>query len=524
MRGKLCLAIAVTAMLVIVIMAGMVGISFREGLTHYILAADMDRLRPVKTALTEDYDEEAGGWPQFDGTPIGFLEYVRMELDPFRPDRLTASAPVGGMPSDVKIGDGPVQPATDDPLGIGPRTFLLDADRNLVGGAPGLVEGALIEPIIVNRGEAGEAVVGYFGVRSPNEGRTLADSIYLCGQFRTLGWASLFALIASTLFATFLSKQLIAPLQMLAGSTRRLANGDYGIQLRSARTDEVGELIKDFNLLARNLERAAKAEKQWISDTSHELKTPLSILRAEIEALQDGVRLAGQGTYATLHCAVMRVSELVEALSLLSYAREEKLVQKIENQDISRIVGETTKMTRSVMEDAGLTLDVSIQSGVIGDVDPMRIRQMIGNLLENSRRYTEAPGTVQIRLTRSDHEIVLTVADSAPSPPKDNLKRLFDRFYRVEETHSHALGSVGLGLAVCQAIVKDHGGAITAEISGLGGLGVTVRIPIKMKRAMPSSVPRDQAIQVTLTATGTRDLRRRNPFKSDRHTRLFSRR
>jgi two-component system, OmpR family, sensor histidine kinase BaeS len=133
---------------------------------------------------------------------------------------------------------------------------------------------------------------------------------------------------------------------------------------------------------------------------------------------------------------------------------------------------------------AGLELDDSSVGGEALPVhaDPDRLRQLVTNLVENALRYTDAPGRIEVACSRAGGRALLEVHDSAPGIPPDLLSRLFERFFRVEASRSRTYGGAGLGLAICRNIVEAHGGAISAAPSPLGGLLVTVTLPLLKSR------------------------------------------
>ena len=141
-----------------------------------------------------------------------------------------------------------------------------------------------------------------------------------------------------------------------------------------------------------SLRPSEKAERQWVSDTSHELQTPLAVLRAEIEAIQDGVRKPDEKTLATLHQSVLRISSLVQDISQLSFAREGKFGSNFNTENLSEILSQSVQNAQTILNDAGLTVDTRISPDVIAECDHLRIGQLIDNILANAVRYTSSPG------------------------------------------------------------------------------------------------------------------------------------
>jgi two-component system sensor histidine kinase BaeS len=282
-----------------------------------------------------------------------------------------------------------------------------------------------------------------------------------------------------------------------------MAAGDIELQpLRVERQDEVGDLVQGFNFLLSRLEevtnqklaaeRLRLAEKErmeialrhLLADTSHELRTPITVLRAQIEALQDGIFLPDTRRLNILHDEVMGMARLVETLFTLARSDIGQLECRSDPIDIFAVLDHVVSAFRNRYAEAGMTIAWTEGADrgpvVIGDV--AGLRQVFANLLENTLRYTDPGGRLVVSCRTGardtgDHAVTLTFDDTAPGVPAEALPRLFERFFRVETSRSRAGGGSGIGLALCQSLVAAHGGAISAEASPLGGLRVTVRLP-----------------------------------------------
>ncbi len=459
MMGKIFAAIFATAIFVVLTMAVLIALSMRSGFSVYLLSAEIEKTLPVQEGLVRDYDAASGGWPMLDGSMDNWLQYTKQFMDRANP----------GLHRRLRGGD---------PMKIGHRMVLQDAQRRIVAGKL-LTGGVSLErPLIAADGRHAGQTVGYFVLASPSSGQSLIDGLYLRGQLWTLAISVLATLTLSGIAAYFLARHLVSPLRALTTGTEVLAKGDYSRRMQTdGRRDEVGRLIDCFNKLGDSLEAATRAERQWISDTSHELKTPIAVLRAEIEAIQDGIRQSDETSLATLHGAVTRLADLVEDLNDLSLAREGKLVTDLRREDLSQLVRNAAEGSRGLIEEAGLQLETDIEPGIMADCDARRLVQTISNLLDNSRRYTAAPGLVRVTLERVESGVQIAVVDSAPAPPEAALGQLFDRFYRVDASRARILGGSGLGLAICRSIVEGHKGQIRTTRSTLGGLSALVDLP-----------------------------------------------
>ena len=223
-------------------------------------------------------------------------------------------------------------------------------------------------------------------------------------------------------------------------------------------------------VVGQMLDYAANGVQYW----------PVEALRAQVEALQDGVHQAGAQSLGRLHDEVLRMTRLVDDLHELARADSHALGLRLEAVRPGEIMGEVVSRFAPRSQASGLRLDATAldPSGALTMADPDRLRQVFANLVENAIRYTDPGGTILVSETHTPAAIVLTVQDTAPGVPESKLPRLFERFFRVDGSRSRQTGGSGLGLAICRAIVEAHAGTISASPSALGGLAVTVSLPV----------------------------------------------
>lgn len=452
---KIFLAIAATAALVIGTMAVLVALSMRDGFSQYLLRGELIRFDTLVRELALAHDPVSPGWPELVENPQAWNDFVR-----------THFTPPGGADQDE---------VDTDPLMIGERLALLDASGSQIAGAKLRTAIYQQRPICTDRRCIDSNPLGYLRLNAPVLSDSAGDAFFLRGQYTSLAYSALVALLVSAAAAYLIARQILTPIKKLETGAKTLAAGDYETRIHQDRTDELGDLIAHYNVLAETLARTSRAEREWISNTSHELQTPLAVLRAQIEALQDGVRQPDDATLAEMHAAQMRLSRLVQDLKILSYSREPKHVANMGHEDLVEIAAEA--VASAGLQAAGIEIDCAFPDKLLLNCDRTRIAQVIDNLLQNARRYTDAPGKLRLRIWRSDLLAHFSIDDTPPAPPKDVLPHLFDRFSRAEESRSRALGGSGLGLSVCKAIIEAHGGSIAAGISDLGGLHITFTLP-----------------------------------------------
>jgi two-component system sensor histidine kinase BaeS len=363
-----------------------------------------------------------------------------------------------------------------DPLRIGLRLSLFDADKHLIAGPRHPVEEFTLDPL-----EAGGRIIGWLGLHRMKDLPNPLAKTFLERQATFFYASCAAALILTALVTLLFSRQILGPVKAMTRGTRALISRRFDTRIQVRSKDELGQLARDFNTLAKTLEQYEASRKQWISDISHELRTPLAVLRGEIEALQDGVRKAEPETLSSLHAEAVRIGKLVEDLHLLSLADSEALLSGNGELDPAEVLRDTVRLFQDRMAERGLALDLNILekpgARIEGNAD--RLKQVFSNLLENTLRYANTPGTLHISAFSEGKRVTVLFEDSGPGVPPESLPRLFDRLYRVEPSRSRELGGSGLGLSICKQIVEALDGEISAEHSALGGLCIRLTFPWK---------------------------------------------
>jgi two-component system sensor histidine kinase BaeS len=234
--------------------------------------------------------------------------------------------------------------------------------------------------------------------------------------------------------------------------------------------------------MAKTLERYEQIQRQWISDIAHELRTPLSIMRGEIEALQDGVRQYTPEILDSLHAEVMNLAKTVGDLHELSLADSGSLHFERKPVLPVQILHNTLEHFHTRFIQHQITVDNHLPSISLDYItgDARRLKQLFTNIIENSIRYGNSPGTLTIWEEQKDGQLILIIEDSGPGVPQQSLDRIFDRLYRVDFARSRSGDGSGLGLSICKMIAESHNSSIRAENVSVGGLRIIVSFPITM--------------------------------------------
>jgi two-component system sensor histidine kinase BaeS len=433
--------------------------SFERGFVQYLHRADEVRLERMVDRLAEIYVRE-GGWAALATDRERWIETARQAL---------------GLPKPAE------RAATDDgrsterdlPLTIDPRLMLFDSAKIQLVGRPEAAARAVLKPVSVD----GKAV-GYLGYVPRPELVESVERLYIQRQHVAFTTIALAMLVSALVLGAGLAHWLARRIRALARGANALAQGDYHVRLKARGHDELAQLARDFNELAATLDHARKARQQWIADIAHELRTPLSILRGEIESLQDGVRPLTQASIASLATEAARLARLVEDLHTLSMSDLGALSYHKEPVPVAELVEDVIAAQRGAIAERGLEVETNFDHGALVLADETRLSQVFTNLLQNSLRYTDPPGKIAIAVERRGERVLVHWEDTAPGVPDDELPRLTDRLYRVESSRSRAGGGSGLGLAIASAIVEGHGGRLAAAASALGGLRIDISLPV----------------------------------------------
>jgi two-component system sensor histidine kinase BaeS len=463
----------------------------------YAVAIELDRLEELSTALARQY-RERGGWaflPSGDdrrdwiGDELARLQSVRgmpaptvppvAPVAPVAPVRSLSAAPAPPMPPLPPPPPAPPRTAAGVIEDLYARITLLDASGAYLAGRP---LGSL--PLVQRPITVDGRTVGFLGVaRSARPSDAMAYA-FLAQLQRSLWLIGAVAVALSALAAIGLARHFRRPIDRLARGAGALAAGDYTVRLPLARSDELGDLARHLNVLAERLDQAEAARRQWVADTSHELRTPLAVLRAQLEAIQDGVRQATPASVDAMVLQVHALTKLIDELYALARADVGELACRREPLDLWQLAATEAQAFGARFQAASLAFDLGAppaQAQVLADPD--RMRQVVANLLENSLRYTAAGGVVRLSAHADDAQLHLTFDDSAPGVPPDALARLGERFYRVDASRSRAHGGAGLGLALCRRLLEAQGGRLGFAHSPLGGLRVMVSMPLHGKAA-----------------------------------------
>ncbi|MBE9515785.1 MAG: HAMP domain-containing protein [Proteobacteria bacterium] len=480
-RHKLFLAILAANILLAVSIYALNSWSFNRGFRDYLDRADAERLAPLAEALAEEYRIE-GNWNWVrnhydDRWPRLVRQYTLTPGRMRRPPR-----GMQGDPREMRRGNirpmrrqgfergRPPPPGEQDPFAVNPRLFLADNQHRLIIGNPRRQRDVYWIAI----GPESQTT-GYLGFVRRMQITSSLDKMFKQKLQTNFIWISLGMILITGLITLPVARALVKPVIRLKQATRELASGNYKARIENSNNDEIGELGTDFNSLAATLEKNLQARQQWIADISHELRTPVAILRGEIEAVQDGVRNLSKETIQSLHQETMRLNRLVDDLHELSLSDMGALSYQKEDIDVIEVITDVLHDHQAQAKQKSLKLSLkSNTKQAILHGDGQRLEQLFANLINNSIFYTNTGGNILVEVNNTNGVISIAWSDSSPGVKDADLEHLFDRLYRAEASRNRNTGGSGLGLAICKNIVEAHQGYIETGHSALGGLTITI--------------------------------------------------
>jgi heavy metal sensor kinase len=287
---------------------------------------------------------------------------------------------------------------------------------------------------------------------------------------------SLLALSAS-LAGYWLAGRALRPVRQIAATARDLSEHDLHRRLSlDLPADELGELAETFNAMLARLEAAFESLRQFTADAAHELRAPLTLVRAELELSLHRNRSVDsyRGTLRSVLLETERLSRMVDQLLLLARADAGALEARVQEVDIADLLEETVSRWRPLALEKSLQLLAEIpESGTLRG-DPDLLRRMLDNLIDNALRHTPAGGIVQISCSRDPENWSIAVQDTGPGVEESLRASLFERFTRTDPARGRETGGAGLGLSLCAIIARLHGGRISLEDAGAGARFVTL--------------------------------------------------
>ncbi|MDR3983554.1 MAG: HAMP domain-containing sensor histidine kinase [Dysosmobacter sp.] len=285
--------------------------------------------------------------------------------------------------------------------------------------------------------------------------------------------------VAVLVLSVVLSRVLTRKIGQLLTAIRQVREGAYSHRAEIAGHDEIAQIGQEFNSLTDRLQTTENARRRFVSDASHELKTPLAAIRLLSDSILQTEHMDPATTrefVADIGAEAERLSRITEDLLRLTRLDSGVLEKPVEV-EVLPVLEQVMRMMSLVAQEKQVELTYTAEPGCTVLATPDELHQVIYNLTDNAVKYTGAGGAVQVALSRREENVILTVADNGTGIPEEDLPRIFERFYRVDKARSRAAGGTGLGLSIVSDTVKRRGGTVEAANRPEGGSVFTVRWP-----------------------------------------------
>ncbi len=478
-------------------------------ITRYTTQRDFERL--VFSNAQNNFIDRATTYYQITGSWQGFAASIFRRQDqqgglpgqqpqPAQQPAGNLSNPPAGQPPGQPAQQLPQQPAQQgapsNAINTQPLTFALIDSRGRVVVPAG--EYRMGDFLSEDEWENGTAIE----IDGQTVGRVIAtgdipplaqrEELFLERTNQSLLYATLGAMAIALLISLVLTRGLTRPLRELTTAIRHTAKGEFGRQVAVYTKDEIGQLARDFNQMSADLAHLSEQRRQMTADIAHDLRTPLTVIAGYIESMRDGVLKPTPERLETMQNEVHHLQRLVEDLRTLSLAEAGELSLNLAPIAPHGLLEQVQAAYQHAAERKGIDLSIHADADLPRiNADPDRMMQVLGNLVSNALRYTPERGMVSVqcsvssnqlsldsRQLNTDHWLLFTVSDTGSGIPLEDISRIFDRFYRVDDARNGEGGETGLGLAIAKSIVEMHGGKIGVE-SELGrGTTFTIGLPV----------------------------------------------
>ncbi|WP_293359426.1 HAMP domain-containing sensor histidine kinase [Mycolicibacterium sp.] len=373
-------------------------------------------------------------------------------------------------------------PVTRTGFGMRRRLLLAQTLVLLAGGVTTWVVASLVGPPLFREH------LHLAGVAHDSNEQFHAEQAYQHATALSIAVAITVAASTAFVVTAYLSRRLQRSIAEVSAAASAVAEGRYDIRVAPPRLgEEFDELAVAFNRMAQRLQSVESTRRQLFGDLAHEIRTPVSVLEAYLEAVEDGVKTLDPPTIAMLREQTGRLVRFSNDAAALAQAEDAHAAITPQWVDVDELVGAVKAVAAERYAVKGVTLTTRTNGGRLW-ADRQRLMQVLGNLLDNALRHTRCGGHVSLTATRTGTEVVFTVADDGEGIAPEHLPHLFERFYRADYARDRGRGGSGIGLAIVKALTEAHGGHVSVTSRGPGhGTTFTATVP-----ASATSAPRGE--------------------------------
>lgn len=379
---------------------------------------------------------------------------------------------------------------TYGPGGVGPNQkpqfTIIDSNLSVVWSSAGEEVGTILEESATENAVALESeskqIIGYLIVKGQRSFQSEEISPLIRSLRTAVLRSGLIAGILAFIIAIVISNRLIKPVKLLTQAAESLAHGKLTTRVAIKGRDEIAHLGDSFNIMAENLESAEARKKALTADIAHELRSPLAVQKAQLEAMQDGIVPINQESLQTVVDQTNFLTRLVDDLRILALVDAGEIRLQLENIDLIKICSQVVERFTPQAGQQQIQLELintSSLNEVIINADADRIMQILGNLITNALHHTGKEGKIEVEINKNLNQAMVIVKDNGCGIPEEDIPHLFERFFKSDKSRNRdKSGSTGLGLSIARNLARVHGGDLTAQNNTDRGAKFIFTIPL----------------------------------------------
>ena len=475
--SRMTLFFALTALMTVLVLVVLISVVAGSVFTAYTRANVEDIAKVTAERLAAGYEDAGGRWTSdlLSSTADSELISEDLGIQVVNEDGVV-------IYDDTNIAASLMAEGSDDVHGGAPVA------HGVLSTAPTDAEGAVSLPIVTSDGtEIGTIRMWVLG---SDVLLTKTDTAFRESTFQAMALAAVIAIAIAVIMGLIFSRALTNPIRRITSTAKQIRDGDLSARTGLKGDDEIDQLGETFDEMAESMEKNLKHERRLTSDVAHELRTPLQAMLATVEAMQDGIYEADYDHLETVASETRRLSRLVQQMLDLSRMENRTAPLKIEDVEMVPFVRNIVETQQPLFSTRDLRLRFSDETAghdAMVPADPDMVTQAVINLLSNAMRYTPEGGWVVVSVGGDRRYVTVSVKDTGIGIAKEDLSRVFGRFWRADASRAREAGGLGVGLAVTKMIVERHHGFIAVE-SELGhGTTFTIHLPREHNDAPSSS-------------------------------------
>lgn len=501
--SRMALSFALTSLMTVLVLVCVIMVVWGSAFSEYTRANVVDLAKLTSEKLADSYEQD-GEWTVDTLYAIAQSSSISDDiglqvLDAEGTILYDDTWPVASVAADVKKSESvPEADAGSSTEGATDQAEQGSAEESepkikfdrhgLISTAPTDEEGAITEPITTSDGK----VVGQvrLWVLGSDVLLTKTDTAFREKTIDAMVLAAVIAVAISVVIGLFVSRMLTNPIRRITGTAKQIRDGDLSARTNMRGDDEIDQLGETFDEMATSLEKDLKHERRLTSDVAHELRTPLMAMLATVEAMQDGVYPTDNEHLETVASETRRLARLVQQMLDLSRMENHTVPMNIETVDVVELVRGIVNAQEPLFHERDLRLrfaDETQGKKPLIEADPDMITQCVINLMSNAMRYTPEGGWVIVTVGFDRKHLTISVSDTGIGIAKEDLSRIFGRFWRADASRAREAGGLGVGLAVTKQIVERHHGFISVESELEKGTTFTIHLPREQQQQFSST-------------------------------------